>query len=1139
MLRSGGLASKVRQPYVAYHHLHIVPRTIKRSYAAPKHSFTKYDPKVVESDWYDWWEKRGLFKPQRGNEFTMLLPPPNVTGVLHIGHALTLSIQDAIARWNRMNGRSVNWVPGTDHAGISMQTVVEKKLKRETDQSRHDLGRDAFLDKVWKWKEQHGDRIKQQTVRIGASLNWSDEYFTMDPKHSQVVRDAFIKLYDDGLVYRTTKMVNWSCALQSVISDIEGLAGRMAMHPLLKQKIPIICDDVLVNPDFGTGVVKITPAHDANDYACAQRHRLPVVQVFGPNGTVAHHAALSEYVGMSRWQARQQAIAQLTAANAYMGKRDAEQSVISQCSRSGDVIEPMLMPQWYVSCKELARKADEMVHGGAIKLIPERQQAVWHSWMSGIEDWCVSRQLWWGHRIPVYCVTWDKLPNSKVWVAAESASHAMRKAAAQLSTEHQAAIADSSCAVVQDEDVLDTWFSSGLLPLTVFGAPHSPLMPANTTSSQDMQALSTVLETGQDILFFWVARMAMLCTYFAKVPPFSDVLLHPMVRDAQGRKMSKSLGNIIDPMDVINGAALAKLQETLQNGYLAPKELGQSMRELKKQYPQGFQAFGADALRFALLIYTQQTQQINMSIDSVKASYHFCNKLWNTFKFARMHADKLGIRYSAESPVFSDIAREQLTVFDRALLSRLHEMLGAYQRAMATYRLAVAAERVRDFVQRDLCDRYIEVSKLALFGHGGATNQNPHVAVKVLLGTLDVVLRALHPFMPFISELVFGVVSGIRSLKQQHAPRLESGASGSSRLAIVVTVPRRQPAASEQGTGVDRDATAHTLEMATKHQACIALMSKEPAIRICSASENSISDSGTAVAVVTPHVRVTGKLAASTGPVEAASAAAVAKLEAELAKVRQVVASAGYLRNAPDAVKEADSRTKGRLEKYVLEMAQHPIRARMCGFGEKDRRPLDPPPVVRLRVRDEQGEFMQSEDVEIWKFVVSATLWAPHTENDRSIVINPNTLPSSVPMYQASSAAASVMSLSEPVKVRNLVGTTVSNAYLLKDHNDQLSIFFIFHDLSVRTEGQFRLKFQFSIIPSEDDPRAFVESVAWSNVFEVYSAKTFPGMTDSTDLSKAFAAQGIKITIRKNSRARPYLSRPDGDDPEDDPPAIR
>ncbi|KAJ2626582.1 hypothetical protein H4R22_004758 [Coemansia sp. RSA 1290] len=497
----------------------------------------------------------------------------------------------------------------------------------------------------------------------------------------------------------------------------------MAMHPLLKQKIPIICDDVLVNPDFGTGVVKITPAHDANDYACAQRHRLPVVQVFGPNGTVAHHAALSEYVGMSRWQARQQAIAQLTAANAYMGKRDAEQSVISQCSRSGDVIEPMLMPQWYVSCKELARKADEMVHGGAIKLVPERQQAVWHSWMSGIEDWCVSRQLWWGHRIPVYCVTWDKLPNSKVWVAAESASHAMRKAAAQLSTEHQAAIADSSCAVVQDEDVLDTWFSSGLLPLTVFGAPHSPLMPANTASSQDMQALSTVLETGQDILFFWVARMAMLCTYFAKVPPFSDVLLHPMVRDAQGRKMSKSLGNIIDPMDVINGAALAKLQETLQNGYLAPKELGQSMRELKKQYPQGFQAFGADALRFALLIYTQQTQQINMSIDSVKASYHFCNKLWNTFRFARMHADKLGIRYSAESPVFSDIAREQLTVFDRALLSRLHEMLEAYQRAMATYRLAVAAERVRDFVQRDLCDRYIEVSKLALFGHGGATNQ--------------------------------------------------------------------------------------------------------------------------------------------------------------------------------------------------------------------------------------------------------------------------------------------------------------------------------------------------------------------------------------------------------------------------------
>ncbi|KAJ2450594.1 hypothetical protein EV183_004195 [Coemansia sp. RSA 2336] len=1295
MLRSGGLAGKLKQRRVACHHVHIVPRTIKRGYAAPKHNFAKYDPKVVESDWYDWWEKRGLFKPQRGNEFTMLLPPPNVTGVLHIGHALTLSIQDAIARWNRMHGRSVNWVPGTDHAGISMQTVVEKKLKRETGQSRHDLGREEFLAKVWEWKKQHGDRIKQQTVRIGASLNWSDEYFTMDPKHSQVVRDAFIKLYDDGLIYRTTKMVNWSCALQSVISDIEvdklptegrvllqvpdskskvefgvlhsvefqvvdppgcgpravrvettrpetmlgdvalainssdarykGLAGRMAMHPLLKQKIPIICDDVLVNPDFGTGVVKITPAHDVDDYACAQRHGLPVVPVFAPNGTVAQHAALSEYAGMSRWQARKQVVAQLTAANAYTGKRDAEQSVISQCSRSGDVIEPMLMPQWYVSCKELARKANEMVHSGAIKLVPERQRAVWHGWLSGIEDWCVSRQLWWGHRIPVYCVAWDKLPDSKVWVAAESASHAERKAAAQLSPEQQAAIAGSSCTVVQDEDVLDTWFSSGLLPLTVFGAEHSPLKPANTISSPDMQALSTVLETGQDILFFWVARMAMLCTYFAKVPPFSDVLLHPMVRDAQGRKMSKSLGNIIDPMDVIDGAALAKLQETLQNGYLAPKELGRSMRELKQLYPQGFQAFGADALRLALLIYTQQTQQINMSIDSVKASYHFCNKLWNTFRFAHMHAEKLGISYSADGTAFSDIEQGQLTVFDRALLSRLHGMLGAYQRAMATYRLAVAAERVRDFVQRDLCDRYIEVSKLALFGHGGATNQNPHVAVRVLLGALDVVLRALHPFMPFISEELWqhharrdageersvmecewGALGGlealhdrrseeendarIRSLKQQHAPRLESGAPGSSRLAIEVTVPKRQAAASGQGTDVDRGVTARTLEMATKHQACIALMSKEPAIRICSASENSISDGRTAVAMVTAHMRVTGRLAASTRPAEAASAAAVARLEAELAKVRQVAASAGYVKNAPDAVKAADSvdtcgktkhlharcqmlrpnyefcdpaeyhgtademeglsfnlpmvptyvqhRTKGRLEKYVLEMAQHPIRARMCGFGEKDRRPLDPPPVVRLRVRDEQGEFMQSEDVEIWKFVVSASLWAPHTENDRSIVINPNTLPSSVPVYQSSSAAASVMSLSEPVKVRNLVGTTVSNAYLLKDHNDQLSIFFIFHDLSVRTEGQFRLKFQFSIIPSEDDPRAFVESVAWSNVFEVYSAKTFPGMTDSTELSKAFAAQGIKITIRKNTRARPYLPRPDDDDP-DDPPAIR
>ncbi|KAJ1822956.1 hypothetical protein LPJ75_000163 [Coemansia sp. RSA 2598] len=645
-----------------------------RAYATtppPVHKFEKYQPATVESDWYEWWQKEGLFKAnnRKGNSsqpaFSMLLPPPNVTGVLHIGHALTLTIQDSIARWNRMHGRSVNWVPGTDHAGISMQSVVEKKLLRETGQSRHDVGREGFVEKVWEWKKEHGETIKMQTRMMGASVDWDQEYFTMDEDHSRVVRDCFIRLFDDGVIY---------------------------------------------HPEFGTGVVKITPAHDEGDYACAQRLGLPVVPVFNPDGTVISDSLFAEFSGLSRWDARWKVIRDLTESRSYFGKRDAEASVINRCSRSGDIIEPMLKPQWYVRCSDMAKKADAMVQTGEISLIPKRQRTIWHNWLAGIQDWCVSRQLWWGHRIPVYRVSWADKQRKDVWVAAESEQHAREKALLSLGPNMpRPDDAGEISAVVQDEDVLDTWFSSGLLPLTTF------------RDQGTAKALSSVLETGQDILFFWVARMAMLCTYFASKPPFSTVILHPMVRDSQGRKMSKSLGNIIDPMDVIQGAQLSKLQKTLERGYLSKKELSESTKELKRLYPAGFQQFGADALRLTLILYTQQTQQINMSLDNVKASYHFCNKLWNTFRFAHMHAQKLGVK-GGDS--WSDGISERLSVFDQALLSKLSRMLDTYHRAMGAYRLAVAAEAVRDFVQRDLCDAYIEICKLALFGNGNATRQH-------------------------------------------------------------------------------------------------------------------------------------------------------------------------------------------------------------------------------------------------------------------------------------------------------------------------------------------------------------------------------------------------------------------------------
>ncbi|KAJ2800282.1 hypothetical protein H4R21_003240, partial [Coemansia helicoidea] len=429
---------------------------------------------------------------------------------------------------------------------------------------------------------------------------------------------------------------------------------------------------------------------------------------------------------------RRAVVDSLTAAGAYRGSRDAEQSVVSRCSRSGDIIEPMLMPQWYLRCGGLAQRADELVAQGAIELLPAQQRAAWHRWMSGIEDWCVSRQLWWGHRIPVYQVDWHGGCVRSVWVAAASEDEAKAKALAQLSAKEKAALpeggADAVSSVRPDEDVLDTWFSSALLPLTVFNydsARGTALEPADATPGSGRAMLSSVLETGQDILFFWVARMAMLCTHFSQVAPFGAVLLHPMVRDAQGRKMSKSLGNIIDPMDVINGAGLDKLEATLERGHLSPQERSRSMRELKRQFPKGMERFGADALRMTLLLYTQQTQQISMSVDSVKASYHFCNKLWNTFRFVQIHSQRLGVE-AREAAGMCGIERAQLTVFDRALLSRLGGMLRTYHHAMGTYRLAVAAEALRDFVQRDLCDRYIEVCKIALFGNADATGQVTH-----------------------------------------------------------------------------------------------------------------------------------------------------------------------------------------------------------------------------------------------------------------------------------------------------------------------------------------------------------------------------------------------------------------------------
>ncbi|KAI7826809.1 tRNA synthetases class I-domain-containing protein [Kickxella alabastrina] len=667
-------------------------------------------------------------------------------------------------------------------------------------------------------------------------------------------------------------MVNWSCALQSVISDIE------------VDKIPTEVGKCLMSQTANQSEYKITPAHDENDYACAQRHALQIVPVFQPDGTVINDSLFGEFVGKSRWDARRMIIDTLRESKAYVGKRDAEASVISRCSRSGDIIEPMLKPQWYVRCSIMAQRADEMVQTGNIDLIPERQRVIWHNWLAGIEDWCVSRQLWWGHRIPVYRIEWVDGNRPGVWVAAKSEQHAREEALMSLPSLTDTVDAVGIRSVVQDDDVLDTWFSSGLLPLTVFD-------PARGAG-----ALSSVLETGQDILFFWVARMAMLCTYFAQMPPFSTVLLHPMVRDSQGRKMSKSLGNIIDPMDVIHGAELSKLQETLQRGYLTKQELAQSTKELKHLYPSGFQRFGADALRFTLLVYTQQTQQINMSLDNVKASYHFCNKIWNTFRFVHMHANKLGVQKTGGS-WFDGI--DQMSMFDRALVSKLCGMLSSYQQAMGTYRLAVAAEL------------------------------DPVVAVKILLGSFEIVLRVLHPFMPFLTEELWQRQERMGAEDDMSIMEIGPWHSFCHSLAKAATcwalgycpAPRqRADLFSGSGVGVEdagegRSATEQAMQTATQYKECVEIMSRETGIIIrTNAGPDSdsgpvFSDSGNKgekTTLLSSDKKSGSDQKGKSVDKSGSTVAAVGKLKAELESVYRIVNSAGYQKNAPLNVKESD-----------------------------------------------------------------------------------------------------------------------------------------------------------------------------------------------------------------------------------------
>jgi len=783
-----------------------------------------YHPAAVESAWQDWWQSKGYYtcdpstvSPSPASKFVMVIPPPNVTGSLHLGHALTAAVEDTVTRWHRMLGHSTLYVPGTDHAGIATQSVVEKMLMKEQGMTRHDLGRDAFTKKVWEWKEEYGGKITGQLRSLGVSVDWSRERFTMDDKCSKAVNEAFNLLHERGLLYRERRMGNWSCALKSAISDIEvdsielegrtflevkthkgnpndklgryefgtltsfsypiegaedgevitvattrletmlgdtavavhpdderykHLHGKYLLHPFVDRRIPIITDAVLVDMAFGTGAVKITPAHDPNDYECGKRHNLEFITVLSPDGAINANGG-SHFEGMMRYDARIAVEEALAAKNLYVGKAPNKMS-LKTCSRSGDILEPMITPQWYVNCQNMAERACGVVRDGSLKIVPSDHEKTWFHWLENIRDWCVSRQLWWGHRIPAWFATikgedemdQNDMKNNDRWIVARNEEEAMKKAETLLQKP------STSITLTRDEDVLDTWFSSGLFPFSVFGWPDK---------TADLAAFypTSLLETGLDILFFWVARMVMMGLELTDILPFDTVYLHAMVRDKEGRKMSKSLGNVIDPLEVINGCTLQHLLGKLEGGNLPKKEVEKSKADQKADFPDGIPECGSDALRFGLLAYTVQGRDVSLDIKVVVGYRKFCNKLWNATRFALQFLND----FAPTATLMEDLPKSgKMAVRDRFILSRLTNTIQAVNSGFREYRFGDAQNATYSFFIDDLCDVYLELMKPVVYDLSEENKDSRWAAQATLWVCLEYGLRLLHPMIPFVTE---------------------------------------------------------------------------------------------------------------------------------------------------------------------------------------------------------------------------------------------------------------------------------------------------------------------------------------------------------------------------------------------------
>jgi len=933
-----------------------------------------YEPRAIEQSWYETWEKRGYFKPSgEGEPYCIMIPPPNVTGSLHMGHGFNNTIMDTLIRLRRMQGRNTLWQVGTDHAGIATQMVVERQLAADG-VTRHDLGREEFLKKVWDWKAESGGAITRQLRRLGSSVDWTRERFTMDEGLSRAVQEAFVRLYDEGLIYRGKRLVNWDPKLHTAISDLEvqseeeqgslwhfrypladgtghlvvattrpetmlgdtavavhpederyrHLVGQKIRLPIAGREIPIIADDY-VDPAFGTGCVKITPAHDFNDYEVGKRHNLPLINVLDRDARIlaeftvitfegyagAHGEKAPEaYAGLDRFEARKRIVAEFESSG-LLDKIEPHTLKVPRGDRSGVVIEPWLTDQWYVDAKTLAKPAIEAVEDGRIRFVPQQYENLYFSWMRDIQDWCISRQLWWGHRIPAW---YDD--RGQVYVGRDEA-----EVRAKYSLE-------AATPLRQDEDVLDTWFSSALWTFSTLGWPEET--PELRTFHP-----TDVLVTGFDIIFFWVARMIMMTLHFMKHPdgspqvPFKTVYVHGLVRDAEGQKMSKSKGNVLDPLDIIDGIGLEELVAKRTTGLMQPQMAEKIQKRTRREFPEGIAPYGCDALRFTFASLASTGRDIKFDMGRVEGYRNFCNKLWNAARFVLMNTEGQDTGLTG-LPV-------SLSLPDRWIRSRLNRAVGETLAAFDEFRFDLAARAIYEFLWNEYCDWYLELAKVSLQAADADLQRG---ARQTLVQVLETVLRLAHPVMPYITEEIWQRVAplagqgGETLMNRAYPEPREEGSDAASeasmewlmalllgirRIRGEMNIPPGKPLAVllEGGTEQDRETLEQTLDYVHRLGRIETIRWLEPGER---APESAIALVGEMKALI-PMSGLIDK------------AAELARLDKEMQRIAKELPrlegklnDEGFLAKAPAAVIEKERSRLNELTSSLTELQAQRVR---------------------------------------------------------------------------------------------------------------------------------------------------------------------------------------------------------------------